>query len=99
MYILLDGLEECREREREELLRLVTDIARDARMDTHALVTIRQERDVERVMRRLKVAVVNMSCDEVAADISLHVRECLAKDRGLFRFPRDVKDRIERVLT
>ena len=47
----------------------------------------------------MKAAVVNMSCDEVAADISLHVRECLAKDRGLFRFPRDVKDRIERVWT
>ena len=50
-------------------------------------------------MRRLKAAVVNMSCDEVAADISLHVRECVAKDRRLSRFPRDVKDRIERFLT
>ena len=39
VYIILDGLEECREREREELLRLVTDIARDARMDTHVLLT------------------------------------------------------------
>ena len=99
IYAILDGLDECSETEREMLLKLVADIMSDGRLDTHILVTSRGDRSVERAMRKLNATNVRVSGREIAADINLHVRESLAKDMRLSKFPRDVKDEIENVLT
>ena len=99
IYVILDGLDECSEAEREMLLKLVADIMRDGQLDTHILVTSRSDRSVERAMRKMNATHARVSGREIAADINLHVRESLAKDIRLSRFLPDVKVQIQSVLT
>lgn len=98
-FIILDGLDECSQYEREKTLKLVEDIMGEEGLSTHVLITSRKEKDITDAMRNLGAMALRISGLGIADDINLHIRESLAKDTRLRKFPQEIKEKIENVLT
>lgn len=98
-FILLDGLDECLQFEREKILKLIEDIMREAELAAHILITSRKEKDITDSMRNLCATSMSITGHDITSDINLHIRESLSNDIRLREFPQEVKDNIEHVLT
>ena len=100
-YIVVDALDECPERdeEREELLRIINRIQSWSLRNLHLLATSRQEFDIEEAMTPLLTSpAICIQNAQVDADIKTYVRDQLATDTKLKKWPADLKAEIEETL-
>jgi hypothetical protein len=95
-YLIIDALDECSQR--EEMLRMLTDIHRQCSEEVNILVTSRKERDIELVLDSLASSNIGIQQTAVDADIRIHVKTCLVKDVKLKRWPPAVKKEMEDAL-
>jgi hypothetical protein len=96
IFIILDALDECRER--EELLGLIENIVNCELEMLHLLVTSRRENDIEETLTPLVTGQICIQSALVDADIRIHIREQLQNDTKLKRWPENVRIEIEKTL-
>jgi len=95
-YIVLDALDECSER--GELLSLIEEII-DWKIETlHLLATSRKEQDIDDCLSSRVSNEIDIQSTLVDADIRVHVRDQLRKDRKLKKWPPDAQAEIETAL-
>lgn len=92
-YIILDALDECSER--EDLLKTISELARQGTHNLHMLFTSRQEQDIKGELELIGTEMVPIRNAKVNEDIRLHVRKCLDVDRKLKKWPNSIKQEIE----
>ena len=95
-FIILDALDECKER--EELLRLLENLIGWRVENLHVLVTSRRERDIEESLEHFITGQVCIQSAVVDADIHIHLCERLQNDPKLKRWPLNVQKEIEKTL-
>jgi hypothetical protein len=95
-YIILDGLDECSER--EELLELIVEINGWMGGDIHMLATSRKERDIEEALSPLLTCQICIQSAQVNGDIQLHIRERLENDPKLKKWGSKLHEEIEETL-
>ena len=96
LYIVLDALDECTER--EELLEFLETVAGWKINRLHILTTSRREGDITETLETLVTNQVCIQSELVSADIRTYVRKRLQNDRKLKAWPRAVQSEIETVL-
>jgi hypothetical protein len=94
-FIILDALDECKER--KELLELIESIVNWKLEMLHLLATSRRENDIEETLAPLLTGQICIQSVLVDADIHIHIRERLQNDTKL-RWPEDVQIEIEEAL-
>jgi hypothetical protein len=94
-YIILDALDECKER--EEILKLMEDMF-GWRLGLHILFTSRREKDIEDTLRYLVTDQICIQNAVVDADIHVHICEKLRNDKKLMKWPENVHKEIEKKL-
>lgn len=96
VYIILDALDECPER--NKLLKLL-EVIHDWSIGTlHILVTSRKKRDIEVRLRRLVSYEVAMDEGDVDGDVRIHVSRVLDQDIEFQMFSAEEKQKIEATL-
>ena len=95
-YIIVDALDECLER--EKLLGLIEDIAGWKISTLHILATSRKEQDIEDCLSSIVSSQINIQSSLVNADIRIHVRDRLRKDRKLQKWSAHAQAEIEAAL-
>ena len=96
IFIILDALDECTERER--LLRLIKEIVDWKLEKLHILTTSRREKDIEEALKPLITGQICIQSALVDADIQIHIHERLQNDTKLRMWPEKVKIEIEAML-
>lgn len=91
-YIVLDALDECRDR--EKLLTFIEETVNWKLGNIHFLATSRKERDINDCLTSLVTTEVTISSTDVDMDIQCYVRERLAKDPKLSKWPTKVREEI-----
>jgi hypothetical protein len=94
IYIILDALDECADR--EELLDLIQEV--NELRGVQILVTSRKEKDIEEVLQPLVKNQICIQDAQVHDDIQLYIRDRLQNDPKLKRWPSRVQEEIERCL-
>ena len=97
IYIILDALDECAEKEGS--LDLIIEITKWERGKPHILVTSRREKDIEDMLEPLCDASFNLETEPIDADIQLHICKELDRHRKLQRLPARLKEEIKEKLT
>jgi hypothetical protein len=95
-FIILDALDECKER--EELLKLIENVVNWKLEKLHILATSRRERDIEETLEPLVTGQVCIQSALANADIHIHLRERLQNDPKLRKWPTNVQIEIEKTL-
>jgi hypothetical protein len=95
-FIILDALDECKER--EELLELIENIISWKLEKIHILATSRREREIEEVLEPLVTGQICIQSTLVDTDIHIHIRERLQNDPKLRNWPVNVQREIEKSL-
>ena len=95
-FIILDALDECKER--EELLLLLEKLNSWEIEKLHVLVTSRRERDIEEALESLVTSEICLQSALVNIDIHTHISERLQNDSILRKWPTNVRGEIERTL-
>jgi len=96
VYMILDALDECGDR--EQLLALIEEITEWKHATLHILVTSRKEWDIEDCLIPRVSAQINLHSALVNADIQTHVHERLRNDSKLKKWPKKVHVQIEAAL-
>ena len=96
VYVIIDALDECRDR--EQLLPLIEEMVEWELGNLHILATSRQERDIEECVGPLVSAQINLHSVQVNADIHTHLRERLKNDFKLKKWPAKIHGQIEAAL-
>jgi hypothetical protein len=96
VFIILDALDECNER--EELLPLLETIFNWHLGKLHILATSRQQTDIEDFLEPLVTGQVAIQSARVDSDIHTYVDERLRKDPKLKNWPAHVRLEIEESL-
>lgn len=91
LYIVLDALDECLDR--EDLLECIEHFAEWDDIDLHMLVTSRRERDIERSLESIinPEGIIRIQSTLVDHDIRAYVRGRLQQDRGLKKWQKQSK--------
>jgi hypothetical protein len=71
MYLILDALDECTDR--EDLLWLLKDINMWSQTNTHILVTSREERDIKHALKAFVTTSISIQGSGVDADIYKYI--------------------------
>jgi hypothetical protein len=95
-YIILDALDECKQR--EDLLLLIEDIIQWKLGNLHFLATSRAERDISDSLEPLVTRKICIQSALVNADIQVYIQQRLLSDRDLKKWPANVKAEIETAL-
>jgi len=95
-FIILDALDECKER--EELLGLIENIVNWKLEKLHILATSRRERDIEEALEPLITGQTCIQSAFVNADIHTHLCERLQNDPKLGKWDDDVQMEIKKTL-
>jgi hypothetical protein len=95
-FIILDALDECKER--EKLLLLLEKLNSWGTEKLHVLVTSRRERDIEETLESLVTSEICLQSAVVDVDIHTHISERLQNDSKLRKWPANVEGEIERTL-
>lgn len=103
VYVVLDALDECAQREqRAELLGTLKIIAKWGLQNLHLLLTSRKERDIESTLEEFvdDQSRVCLQPALVDKDIQRYVRDRLATDKTLQKWKKDndIRQEIETVL-
>ena len=96
IYIILDALDECTEK--EKLLELIKRIAKWERGKPHILVTSRKEKDIEDKLKPLCTESLDLETAPIDADIQLHVWKELDRDQKLQELSAPLKEEIKEKL-
>ncbi len=96
VFIIIDALDECRER--EELLSLINGIVGWKMRQLHMLATSRKETDINEALEPLITDQISIQSGLVDADIQIHLQERLHNDPKLKRWPAKVQTEIEAAL-
>ena len=96
-YIIIDALDECRDRE-EELLPSLRKIVDWKLSNVHILVTSRKEKVIKDCLEYLVSEEICLQ-KPLEADIRIHVRETFQHDRIMQRWPAQLQSEIEEALT
>jgi ankyrin repeat domain-containing protein 50 len=91
-YIILDALDECTDR--EDLLTFFYNLADSRVKGLRVMATSRRERDIEEQLRRIADYNINIQSTIVDEDIRVYVRDRLATDFKLKKWPQSVRDEI-----
>jgi hypothetical protein len=91
-YIVIDALDECTDR--EALLDFIYLIESSKIPDLHMLISSRREMDIEDVLATVADYIVKFQSALVDKDIGNYVKDRLATDRKLKRWPVSVRDEI-----
>ncbi|KAH6666209.1 hypothetical protein B0J14DRAFT_199342 [Halenospora varia] len=95
-FIILDALDECKER--EELLLLLKNLNSWETEKLHILATSRREREIEETLESLVTGKICLQSALVNIDIHTHLSERLQTDSKLKRWPANVRGEIEQTL-
>lgn len=95
-FVILDALDECKER--EELLELMEDIVKWKLESLHILATSRRERDIEESLEPLITGQICIQSALVNADIRIYICDRLQNDPKLRKWPANVQTEIEKTL-
>ncbi|PVH67497.1 hypothetical protein DL98DRAFT_296048, partial [Cadophora sp. DSE1049] len=95
-FIILDALDECKER--EELLSLLQNLTSWGAGNLHVLATSRRERDIEETLESLTTSEICLQSALVDNDIRTHLSERLQNDPKLKRWPANVRGEIKDTL-
>jgi hypothetical protein len=96
IYIVLDALDECADR--EELLTLLNELITSKQPSLHVLATSRREKDIEDQLSRIARYNVNIESAVVDEDIRVYVRDRLDTDARLKKWPAAVQEEITNVM-
>lgn len=96
VFIILDALDECTER--EDLLALIDSMAGWKVEKLHVLATSRRETDITETLEPLITGQISIQNETVNADIHIHLRERLQNDPKLGKWPAKVQMEIEAAL-
>lgn len=92
VYVLLDALDECTER--DELMELLDELLLQEIEGLHLLTTSRREREIEDGFHDHQPVQINLE-EQMDEDITLRIRGRLSKDLRLKRLPQPIKADIE----
>jgi ankyrin repeat protein len=95
-FIILDTLDECKER--EALLKLLENSTDWNVENLHILATSRRERDIEDTLAPLATDQICIQSALVNADIHVHLCDRLQNDPKLNKWPANVQREIEKTL-
>ncbi|KAL5328216.1 hypothetical protein ACEPPN_001712 [Leptodophora sp. 'Broadleaf-Isolate-01'] len=95
-FIILDALDECKER--EELLLLLKNLTSWGAGNLHVLATSRRERDIEEALEPLVTSEICLQSAIVDNDIRTYLSERLQNDSRLKRWPANVRGEIKDTL-
>ena len=95
-FIILDALDECKER--KDLLVLLENLNSWGLEKLHILATSRRERDIEEALESLATSEICLQSALVNVDIYTHLSERLQNDSKLKRWPANVRGEIEQTL-
>jgi hypothetical protein len=96
IYIVLDALDECADR--ESLLTLLNELITSKQASLHVLATSRREKDIEDQLSRIARYNVNIQSAVVDEDIRVYVRDRLDTDARLKKWPAAVQEGITNVI-
>lgn len=95
-YIILDALDECTDR--EDLLTFICTLVDSKLPGLRILATSRSERDIEERLRSIADHNINIQSAIVDGDIRVYIRDRLATDMKLKKWPPSVQDEITAVM-
>jgi hypothetical protein len=95
-YIILDALDECTDR--EDLLTFICALADSKLLRLRILATSRPERDIEERLTPIADHNINIQSAIVDRDIRVYIRDQLATDMKLKKWPPSVQDEIATVM-
>jgi hypothetical protein len=95
-FIILDALDECKER--EELLGLIETIVNWKLEMLHLVATSRRVNDIEETLTPLTTGQICIQSALVDADIYIYIRERLQNDLILRKWPKNVQMEIEKTI-
>ena len=95
-YIILDALDECTDR--EDLLTFICTLVDSKLPGLRILATSRSERDIEERLRPISDHNINIQSAIVDEDIRVYIRDRLATDMKLKKWPPSVQDEITAVM-
>ncbi len=96
MYIIIDALDECFER--EDILDLIANIVNHKSEEINILATSRIERDIKTILQDILSSSICIQNSKIKEDISLHVRSRLSQDPKLRAWPDSTRKEIELIL-
>lgn len=96
IYILLDALDECTDR--EDLFEFIVALIDGNNSDLHLLVTSRKENDIAMSLEPLVKFQQAIQGAHVDADIRVHILEMITNDPKLKKWPANVQKEIENAL-
>ena len=92
-YIVVDALDECIDR--EELFEAIETVFAWNLHPLHLFMSSRREQDIEQALRPFATCSVSAQSSQLDADIRIHVRERLAVDVKLKKWPEEIREEIE----
>jgi hypothetical protein len=95
-YIILDALDECTDR--ENVSTFVSKLIDFKSQDLHVLATSRREKDIEEELISAANLNINIQSAVVDADIRIYIRDRIATDKKLKKWPDSVQDEIMTIL-
>ena len=96
-YIVIDALDECRER--SLLLQTLSALFEIAGARCRILCTSRAEIDIQQTMNKLSIKDMQVQNEQVDKDVALYVRAVLNEDDRLHSHRQAIKDLIAETLT
>ena len=93
VYIILDALDECRQR--GQILELIRGMSSWQNCSIHLLVTNRKETDIKEVLDLIPTKEISLNSSAVDLDIERYIRAEIQANWRLKRWPEEAKEEIE----
>jgi len=94
--IILDGLDECEEKERKDLMDILDGLLADASKPVKMFISSRPNDDIKRIFKDR--ANIEIQATDNEEDIAKFVRKQIAKHDPWVRLPSTLKDDIVKIL-
>jgi hypothetical protein len=95
-YIVLDALDECTDR--EGLLNFIRDLMSSSPRDLRILSTSRREKDIDDELSQVANHNIDIQSAIVDTDIRIYIRDQMATDKKLKKWPDSVHNEITTAL-
>jgi hypothetical protein len=91
-YVILDALDECTDR--EGLLAFLQEVTASKPRDLHIMATSRREKDIKDELGPVADHNINIQSAIVDEDIRVYIRDRMATDTKLKKWPDSVRNEI-----